>query len=99
MNAALEPMVGRYLHLEDIPASSADWDVEVRGAPSLSASLEAHRDDARLFRTLATLRTDALLFDDVEVLRWAGPTPGFRGLSDHLGVPGLWNRASAIVPG
>ena len=33
-----------------------------------------------LFRTLATLRTDITLFDDVEQLRWNGPTPAFAAL-------------------
>jgi 5'-3' exonuclease len=32
---------------------------------------------ALLFKRLATLRTDAPLFSDVEALRWAGPTPAF----------------------
>lgn len=30
-----------------------------------------------LFRTLATLRTDMELFDDVDELRWNGPKPEF----------------------
>jgi 5'-3' exonuclease len=39
--------------------------------------LGAERDHAILFKTLATLRTDALLFADVDDLEWKGPTPGF----------------------
>ena len=35
------------------------------------------RDRAILFKTLATLRTDAPLFADVDELRWTGPTPAF----------------------
>ena len=34
----------------------------------------SERDRALLFRTLATLRTDIPLFDDVDQLRWNGPT-------------------------
>jgi 5'-3' exonuclease len=35
------------------------------------------RDAALLFKQLATLRTDARLFADVEELRWVGPTESF----------------------
>jgi hypothetical protein len=90
-------VLGRYLRLEDIPESSDDWDVQVRGARSLATSLVEHRDDARLFRTLATLRTDARLFHDVEELRWKGPTPRFEALAARLGAPGLWRRAMDLA--
>jgi 5'-3' exonuclease len=39
--------------------------------------LGAERDQALLFKTLATLRTDAPLFADVDELEWKGPTPAF----------------------
>jgi 5'-3' exonuclease len=39
--------------------------------------LGTERDHAILFKTLATLRTDALLFADVDELEWKGPTPAF----------------------
>jgi 5'-3' exonuclease len=48
---------------------------------------------ALLFKKLATLRTDARLFDDVEALKWAGPTPGFRGQCERLADPRLLARA------
>ena len=41
-------------------------------------------DRALLFRTLATLRTDIKLFDDVDELRWNGPTPAFAPLAARL---------------
>ncbi len=41
-------------------------------------------DHAILFRTLATLRTDIELFDDVEALRWNGPTAAFAELGARL---------------
>jgi 5'-3' exonuclease len=41
------------------------------------ATLGADRDNAILFKTLATLRTDALLFADVDEIEWKGPTPAF----------------------
>ena len=47
----------------------------------------AQRDRAFLFRTLATLRTDIPLFDDVEDLRWTGPTERFAPLAARLEPP------------
>jgi hypothetical protein len=46
--------------------------VTVRGAAALGASLREHRDDAVLFKRLATLRTDAPLPESLEDLRWRG---------------------------
>jgi hypothetical protein len=42
------------------------------------------RDLALLFRTLATLRTDIALFDDVDELQWLGPEAGFETLGARL---------------
>ena len=39
--------------------------------------LGAHRERALLFKTLATLRTDAPLFADVDEIEWRGPTAAF----------------------
>jgi hypothetical protein len=41
-------------------------------------------DDALLFRTLATLRTEIPLFDDVDELRWKGPAPAFEEIGKRL---------------
>jgi 5'-3' exonuclease len=86
-------LLGRYEHLERIPATPTDWDVTVRGAARLSASLEQNRALAMLFRTLATLRTDVPVFQDLDELRWRGPTPGFEQVAGQLTAPGLWDRA------
>ncbi|HWZ81266.1 MAG TPA: hypothetical protein VNW47_01505 [Terriglobales bacterium] len=42
-----------------------------------------------LFRKLATLRTDLALFDNVDQLRWNGPTSAFDVLTARLGTAGL----------
>jgi 5'-3' exonuclease len=47
---------------------------------------------ALLFKTLATLRTDAPLFREVEELRWRGPTPAFPAWADRLGDARLVER-------
>jgi len=89
-------VLGRYVHLERIPANSRQWEVPVRGAARLAAALAEHRDLAMLFRTLATLRTDVPVFATVEDLRWRGPKAEFEGVAQRLGVSGLWDRARRI---
>jgi 5'-3' exonuclease len=89
-------VLGRYAHLERIPANATEWTVAVRGAARLAASLEENRPLAMLFRTLATLRTDVPVFSSVEELRWRGPLPEFERLVQQLGVPGLWDRARRV---
>ncbi len=90
-------VLARYPHLEAIPPDPARWEVKVRGATRLSAALEERRDEARLFRRLATVRTDAPLFSDVEELRWRGPLPGFEAEAARLDRPDLWDRAWQIA--
>src|SRR5437016_11335499 len=50
------------------------------------------RDLALLFKDLATLRTDAPLFPDVDELRWRGPTKAFAVCAEHLGEARLLER-------
>jgi 5'-3' exonuclease len=49
---------------------------------------------ALLFKKLATLRTDAKLFADVDELRWRGPNADFPMVCDRLGAPELLARAT-----
>jgi 5'-3' exonuclease len=74
-------VLARFGHLESIPADWRDWHVNAAGAGALAHTLANERDRALLFRTLATLRTDISLFDDVDHLRWNGPTPAFAALA------------------
>jgi 5'-3' exonuclease len=54
---------------------------------------------ALLFKDLATLRTDAPLFGEVDVLRWRGPTPAFEAFAERLGDARLLARClRAPVP-
>ena len=90
-------VLGRYGHIDVIPDDPADWDVPVRGAGRLAAELAGHRDLARRFRDLATLRTDARLFDAVDDLRWRGPRPALFDLCARLKVPAHFERARALA--
>ncbi len=51
------------------------------------------RDAALLFKDLATLRTDAPLFRDVDELRWRGPTAAFAAYAGRMKAPRLLERA------
>ena len=48
--------------------------------------------EALLFKTLATLRTDAALFDSVDQLRWTGPKPAFPAWTERMEAPSLLKR-------
>jgi 5'-3' exonuclease len=55
------------------------------------------REQALLFKRLATLRTDALLFKKVNQLQWKGPTPDFAKFTAKIGEPRLLDRATALA--
>ena len=90
-------VLDRYGSIDAIPDDAADWDVTVRGAGRLAAELADGRGLALRFRELATLRTDAALFDAVDDLRWRGPRAAFFDLCARLGVPGHFERARALA--
>jgi 5'-3' exonuclease len=75
-------LLGRYGAIEQFPA-----DV-----------LGERREQALLFKTLATLRDDAPLFSDVDELRWRGPTPEFPALATRMGDERLARRALEARP-
>lgn len=58
--------------------------------------LGERRELALLFKKLATLRTDAPLFTDVEGLRWRGATDAFAGTAEQIGAPGLLTRIAKL---
>jgi 5'-3' exonuclease len=70
-------VLARFGHLEGIPEDWRTWSVNAANPAALAGTLKRERDHAFLFRDLATLRTDARLFESVEDLRWRGPTPSF----------------------
>jgi 5'-3' exonuclease len=88
-------LLRRYEHLEAIPAREADWEVSVRGADRLAATLRARMDDARLYRTLATLVTDVPLPQALEDLRYRGVTPAFGAWCEEMLAPSAI-RAHAV---
>ena len=77
-------VLAKFVHLESIPTDYREWRVNAANASALAGTLSRERDRALLFRTLATLRTDIVLFDDVDQLRWNGPKPSFATLAARL---------------
>jgi 5'-3' exonuclease len=59
--------------------------------------LKEQRSQALLFKRLATLRTDAQLFSNVDQLKWKGPTSSFADFTSRMGEPRLLGRANAIA--
>ncbi len=77
-------LLAKYTHLESIPRNWREWYVDAANASTLASTLIRDWERALLFRDLATLRTDFTLFDDVEQLRWYGPTELFGAYAARL---------------
>lgn len=90
-------VIGRYVHIEDIPREAAAWEVQVRGAAKLAGILRDRWDEALLFRTLATLRTDVDVFETVTDLEWRGPQPAFFDVCAELGAGHLFEKAKRLA--
>ncbi len=73
-------LITRYGHIEDFPSSV----------------LGTNQERALLFKDLATLRTDAPLFSDVEELRWTGPMDSFPAVAEKIGDARLATRVEEL---
>jgi 5''-3'' exonuclease (including N-terminal domain of PolI) len=60
-------------------------------------ALGDRRQQALLFKDLATLRTDAPLFRDVDELRWSGATAEFTAWGERMGDPNLVVRSVRAI--
>jgi len=79
-------VLAHWRHLEAIPPEPSRWEVKVRGADRLAATLREHMDLALLFRRLATLRLDVPLAETLEDLCWRGaPRDRWLALCEELG--------------
>ena len=74
-------LIERFGAIEDFPAET----------------LKGQRELALLFKQLATLRSDALLFEDVDDLRWNGPTEKFAAVADAIGSARLTKRVAKLA--
>jgi len=89
-------VLARWEHLEAIPDDPVAWDVDVRGAGRLALTLRQHRDEAYLYRRLATLGLDSDAPGDLDRLAWKGvPRAPFEALCAEFGfdsIPGRVHR-------
>lgn len=81
-----------YPHIELIPVNPSAWKTTVRGALRLGATLVERRSEALLYRTLATLRSDAPVPEALGDLEWRGARPSLRALCHRLGFPDVLGR-------
>jgi 5'-3' exonuclease len=80
-------VLARYPRLELIPADPSDWDVSVRGAEKLSATLADNQEDVYLYRELTTLRLDTPIVEELSDLEWKGvPEARFREFCEKMGL-------------
>lgn len=92
-------VLARYHHLESIPREGSRWDISVRGPEILAGSLQSHWDEAVLYRTLATLRTDAEVFGNVSELEWKGPAGAFDALCERMSARDTADTARKLSTG
>jgi 5'-3' exonuclease len=89
-------VLAAFERLESIPDQPARWPKSVRGADRLCATLRERREDALLYRTLATLRTDAPVIADLASLEYAGaPREEWHAFCDALAIGDLRTRPRA----
>jgi 5'-3' exonuclease len=91
-------VLSQYPHLEDIPKDWREWHPSIRNARRLAESLFNAWNDALLFRTLATLRQDVRVFDNLDDLRWRGAKPDFEELCRRMRTPDLLRRVMSAKP-
>lgn len=86
-------VLAAYGRIEAIPDDPAAWEVKVRGAERLAGVLREERENALLYRELATLRTDVPLELSLDALAWRGALRGPLGaLCEEIGERRLLER-------
>jgi 5'-3' exonuclease len=87
-------VLSKFKRLDAIPPSVLDWQLDIRSASRLAATLAEHRDAAYLYRTLATLKRDsAISTTSLDELEWRGvPREAFLALCEELGLDTVRER-------
>ncbi len=87
-------VLAKFGQLDAIPESVLDWQLDIRNASRLAATLAEQRSDAYLYRTLATLKRDsALATASLDDLEWRGvPRATFVALCEELGFDTVRER-------
>jgi len=85
-------VLGRFKHLESIPEDPGMLGIPGARAVKLLESLRAHREEAELYRVLATLRNDAPVEEKLADLEWQGARPELKEVCRDLGDENLLER-------
>ena len=85
-------ILSQYRHLESIPEDQQQWGLPASRAQRLAENLRTHKEEAILYRRLATLRSDVPLEQSVEDLEWRGARERLKELCAELGEYGLPDR-------
>ncbi|MGH2454825.1 MAG: 5'-3' exonuclease H3TH domain-containing protein [Candidatus Limnocylindria bacterium] len=86
-------VLARWGQLEAIPDSPLEWEVPLRNAVTLAATLRQQRAQAILYRRLAILNIDAAISGRLDDLEWRGvPREPFLALCDELGFETIRER-------
>jgi 5'-3' exonuclease len=78
-------VLARYEHLESIPEDPQSWGLSPGRAARLAESLAGHREEARLYRQLATLRQDVPLKESLPDLEWRGAYERLKEICQEMG--------------
>lgn len=89
---AASALLSKYQHIENIPEDISQWDMSAGRACRLAENLATHKEQANLYRQLATLRTDVPLVEGVDDLEWRGAHEALRKLCADLGASDLPDR-------
>jgi 5'-3' exonuclease len=82
-------ILSRYGHLEAIPEDTLQWGLPAGRALRLGENLKSHREQAILYRRLATLRPDVPIEQSIDDLEWRGAQPRLKKLCEELGSTSL----------
>ena len=79
-------LLRRFRTIEAIPDDAKRWPPQVRGASGLARTLASRRDEATLYKALATLANDVHIEESLDELRWQGASrERYEQLSQRLG--------------
>ena len=86
-------VLAHYEKIENIPDDPEKWEVVVRGAKRLAANLAERREEALLYRRLATLAEDAPISRSLAELEWKGvPRGAFEDFCAEMNADRLRTR-------
>jgi 5'-3' exonuclease len=86
-------VLAHYERIENIPDDPAEWKVAVRGAKRLAANLAERREEALLYKRLATLAEDAPINRRLAELEWKGvPRGAFEDFCAEMNADRLRTR-------